>query len=193
MNNNVINYFKGWPVKGQYYDKINKIANDLYIYLTNLPTLKKQYTVIFDIDDTLVYTDSLNLYPDKKFPMNLIPGYMLFPAINQIVSICNLCYSLKFKIIIITARPYSSEESSIKNLELIGVKYHEMYHNKNYPDMNFKINLKKELAKTNDIVLSIGDQWPDIQGLDSCLCIKLPSIQDQKAYFTYDNKNYYEI
>lgn len=193
MNNNVINYFKGWPVNGQYYDKINKIANDLYIYLTNLPTLKKQYTVIFDIDDTLVYTDSLNLYPDKKFPMNLIPGYMLFPAINQIVSICNLCYSLKFKIIIITARPYSSEESSIKNLELIGVKYHEMYHNKNYPDINFKINLKKELAKTNDIVLSIGDQWPDIQGLDSCLCIKLPSIQDQKAYFTYDNKNYYEI
>lgn len=193
MNNNVINYFKGWPVKGQYYDKINKIANDLYIYLTNLPKLKKQYTVIFDIDDTLVYTDSANLYPEKKFPMNLIPGYMLFPAINQIASICNLCYSLNFKIIIITARPYSSEESSKKNLELIGVKYHEMYHNKNYPDINFKINLKKELAKTNDIVLSIGDQWPDIQGLDSCLCIKLPSIQDQKAYFTYDNKNYYEI
>ena len=191
--NNILNYYNGWPSSGEYYDKINKIANYLHIYLTNLPRLNKQFTVIFDIDDTLVFTDPANLYPNKKFPMNWYPGYMIFPPIQQMVNICKLCYDLGFKIIIITARPYDSETSSKKNLELMGIKYHKMYHNKNYPDINFKIELKKKLALTNNIALSIGDQWPDIQGIEGCLCIKLPSIQEQKAYFTYDNKNYYEI
>ena len=192
-NNNILNYYRGWPVKGEYYNKINQISNDLYKYLTNLPKLDKQYTVIFDIDDTLVFTDPANLYPNKKFPMKWYPGYMIFPPIQQMVNICKLCYDLGFKIIIITARPYDSEESSKKNLELLGIKYHEMYHNRKYPDIKFKIELKKKLALTNSIVLSVGDQYPDIQGIEGCLCIKLPSIQEQKAYFTYDNKSYYEI
>ena len=192
-NNNSVNYHNGWPYNGLYYNKMNQIYNDLYNYLINLPVLKKQYTVIFDIDDTLVYTDPVNLYPNKKFPMNWYPGYMIYPPIPQMVNICKLCYKLGFKIIIITARPYNSEISSKKNLELIGVKYHEMYHNKDFPDINFKIELKKKLSKKNNIALSVGDQWPDIQGLDSCLCIKLPSVQDKKAYFTFDNKTYYEI
>lgn len=192
-NNNVLNYYRGWPNSGKYYNKMNQISNDLYKYLTNLPNLGKKYTAIFDVDDTLVFTDPANLYPNKKFPMNWYPGYMIFPPIQQMVNICKLCYDLGFKIIIITARPYESEASSKKNLELMGIKYHEMYHNKNYPDINFKIELKKKLALTNNIALSVGDQWPDIKGIEGCLCIKLPSIQEQKAFFTYDNKSYYEI
>ena len=192
-NNNVLNYYRGWPNSGQYYNKINQISDDLYKYLINLPKLDKQYTVIFDIDDTLVFTDSANLYQNKKFPMGIYPGYMIFPPIQQMVNICKLCYDLGFKVIIITARPYDSEASSKKNLELLGIKYHEMYHNRKYPDIKFKIELKKKLALTNNIALSVGDQYPDIQGIEGCLCIKLPSIQEQKAYFTYDNKSYYEI
>jgi len=190
---NLINYYKGWPNSGQYYNKIQEIYNNLHLYLINLPNLGTQYTVIFDIDDTLVFTDPVNLYPNKQFPLNWYPGYMIFPPIDKMVEICKLCYNLGFKVIIITARPYASESSSLKNLELIGVKFHEIYHNHQYPDINFKIDLKKKLTQTNNIILSVGDQWPDIQGLDGCLCIKLPSIPDNIAYFTYDNKNYYII
>lgn len=75
----------------------------------------------------------------------------------------------------------------------MGIKYDEIYHNNNYPDISFKINLKKKLSKSNNIILSIGDQWPDIKGLNDCLCIKLPSYQEQIAYYTFNNINYYII
>lgn len=192
--NNLKNYFKGWPNSGKYYNKLNEIYNLLFNYLINFPKVRnKKYTVIFDIDDTLVFTDNLNMFPNKKFPYNWVKNYMLFPEIPQITTIAKLCKKLGFKIIIITARPYDSESSSKKNLQLLGIEYDEMYHNKQYPDLNFKIALKQKLNKTNDIILSIGDQWPDIQGLKNCLCIKLPSLQDTNAYFTYDNVNYFKI
>lgn len=195
MNNesNLINYYKGWPNSGHYYNKLNEIKDLLYKYLIYFPKTGKKYTVIFDIDDTLVYTDHQNLFPLKKFPNNWIPGYMLFPGIPQIVEIIRLCKKLGFKVIIITARPYQSESSSKKNLEILNISYDEMYHNKNYPDINFKIGLKQKLSKTNNIILSVGDQWPDLQGLVGSLCIKLPSYQDPNAYFTYDNVTSYII
>lgn len=193
MNNNLINYHKGWPNSGKYFETMNIIYNNLYQYLINFPRTGQKYTVIFDIDDTLVYTDHANLFPTKKFPYNIIKDYMIFPEIPQISNIAKLCNKLGFKVIIITARPYQSESSSKKNLELLGIKYDEMYHNKNYPDLNFKINLKRKLSKTNNIILSVGDQWPDLQGLYNCLCIKLPSYQDNNAYFTFNNIDYYKI
>jgi len=187
-------YYNGWPKSGKYYNKLNEIYNLLYNYLINFPKYNNgKNTVIFDIDDTLVFTDNLNLFPDKNFPYKWVKGYMLFPEIPQIVKIIKLCKQLGLKIIIITARPYDSEQSSKKNLQLLGIEYDVMYHNINYPDINFKIELKKKLSKTNNIILSVGDQWADIQGLTDCLCIKLPSIQEQQAYFTYDNIKYYKI
>ena len=66
--NNLINYYKGWPYSGHYYNTMNNIYSLLYNYLLNFPKTGKKYTVIFDIDDTLVYTDHANLFPNKKFP-----------------------------------------------------------------------------------------------------------------------------
>ena len=188
--NSLQQYYNGWPHTGQYYNTLNKIYYLLYNYLINFPITGKKYTVIFDIDDTLVFTDPLNIIPNNR---NVSNEYMLFPKIPQMVEIIKLCNQLGFKIIILTARPYSSEKSSIKNLEMLGIKYDEIYHNHNYPDITFKIEFKKKISKTNSIILAIGDQMPDIQGLKNCLCIKLPGYNDLNSYFTYDNNNYYII
>ena len=186
-------YFIGWPNSGQYFETLNKIYFLLYNYLINFPRNKK-YTVIFDIDDTLVFTDPTKLFKNAKFPYNWIPGYMLFPQIPQIANIAILCKKLGFKIIILTARPYESEQSSQKNLEILGIKYDEMYHNKDYPNIEFKIKFKNKLSQTHNIILSVGDQWPDVEGMPyGALSIKLPSQQDHNAYFTYDNEKYYKI
>ncbi len=186
----VYDFFKGWPYSGKYVEVLNKVHILLKGYLYSFYLLKKKYTVIFDIDDTLVYTDHLNITKNKEFTNNLNNGYMLFPEISQISSIARYCKKLNFYIIIITARPYSSEKSSKKNLELLNIKYDELYHNHNFPDMDFKINLKKKLAKKHDIILSIGDNWQDILGLKDTLCVKLPNYKDTNTYFTFDNKNF---
>lgn len=190
ISSSVYDFFKGWPHNGKYVNILNNIHTLLTSYLYSFSLINKKYTVIFDIDDTLVYTDALDMIKDKKFPNDLIKGYMIFPEISQIASIIRYCKLLNFYIIIITARPYSTEKSSIKNLELLNIEYDELYHNKDFPDMEFKIELKKKLAQKHDIILCIGDNWQDIQGLQDTLCIKLPNYKDINSYFTFDNKNF---
>mgnify|MGYP003705996245 CR=1 FL=1 len=177
-------FYIGWPYYGQYVEKLNQIENDLYNYLINFPILDKKYSVIFDIDDTLLFTDQSKVLHNKKINNNLLP------KINQICKIVQLCKTLNFKIIILTARPLSSYIWSVNNLNYHKIPFDEIYHNNNWPDINFKIQFKKELSLKENIILSVGDQFPDIQGLQDCLCIKLPSIQDKNAYFTFDNRNY---
>ena len=193
MNNErIINYYKGWPSTGKYTDDLNKIYDISYNYLYTFSYLKnnpkKPYTVIFDIDDTLVYTDPSN---SMGYPIEILSnGKFMFPSIEQIAEIARLCKKLKFKIIILTARPYTSEESSKYNLNNLKIPYDEMYHNEKYPDLDFKIEFKQKLAKKHSLIYCIGDSWPDIKGINNCLCIKLPKPNDINAYYTFDNKIY---
>ena len=184
------NFFKGWPSNGHYIEILNKIYSLVSKYLLNFPKYKN-FAVIFDIDDTLVFTD-----PAKTLSYNVEKTYnnnMIFPANVPIVKIAKLCHKLGLFIIIITARPYATEPSSITNLKLLGINYNLLIHNKEYPNPTFKIKLKKELAKKYNIILSIGDAWHDIKDLRNCLCIKLPDPTNLNAYFTFDNINYYII
>jgi 3-deoxy-D-manno-octulosonate 8-phosphate phosphatase KdsC-like HAD superfamily phosphatase len=190
MSSKIINFYKGWPTKGPYVNKLKEIFELVSNYLHKIPKYTT-FTAIFDIDDTLVYTDPLNILPydvnktiNKKF---------ILPENKDIVKIAKTCNKLGIKVIIITARPYDSESSSIKNLELLNIKYDEIYHNKNYPDKRFKIKLKQNLSKKHNIILSIGDSWIDLQGLDNCLCIKLPDTEDINSYFSFNNKKYHKI
>ena len=189
---NIVNYYRGWPQNGPYVDILNKIRNNLFIYLQNFPKHKK-WTVIFDIDDTLVYTNPINIHTENDYKVRNTENLMIFKGIKQIIDVAKLCKELGFYIIIITARPYESEMSSIRNLEYLGIKYDELYHNKNYPDLTFKVKLKQQLAKKHNIILSVGDNWYDIQNLKNCLCIKLPDPSNPNAFFTYDNKRYFII
>lgn len=190
--NNIITFYKDWPNNGPYVNILNKVKNILVPYLQHFPKYKK-FTVIFDIDDTLVFTNPVNTHSIHEYKIKNRANLMIFKGIKQIVDIAKLCKKLGFYIIIITARPYASELSSIKNLEYLGIKYDEIYHNKNYPDLTFKVKLKEHLSKNHNIILSIGDNWYDIQNLKNCLCIKLPDPSNPNAYFTYDNKRYFLI
>jgi len=160
-------------------DILNKVHYLLFNYLINFPKTNKKYSVIFDIDETLLYnTKNINKY---------------FPEIKQITDILKLCNNLNFKIIIITARPYMSKQWTIENLKIFNLPYDKLYFNNDFPNTDFKIQLQKQLSKTHNIILSIGDQWNDIIGLKNCLCIKLPSETDSNSYFTFNNHNYYNI
>jgi len=201
--NNINKFYNGWPTSGEYKQCLDKIKVLLTNYLGTfneqnsfgiINNSPKKYTVIFDIDDTLVFTDPTKLFNDVKKLIPHDPNYLILPQIKQIVDIAKLCHDYNFKIIIITARPLETQPSSIKNLELFGIKYDEIYHNPPFINSSkFKINLKKLLSKHNNIILSIGDAWHDIQGLNKCLCFKLPQPNDTNSYFTFNSTDYYKI
>ena len=52
-----MNYYNGWPITGEYVNKLNHIENILYKYLINFPKLNYKLSVIFDIDNTLLFSN----------------------------------------------------------------------------------------------------------------------------------------
>lgn len=116
--------------------------------------------VMFDIDDTL-----LRLRP---------PDYNIVYPIREIISLYKFAEMIGYKVVIITARPYSEENGlwTYRQLLEIGINPYKIYyappmekgHYKNAMGLNF--------------VLSIGDQWTDLT--DSEKWIKLPDHSDTR-------------
>jgi phosphoglycolate phosphatase-like HAD superfamily hydrolase len=161
----------------------NRVYNYVNTYLENLPQINNG-TVIFDIDDTLINTSKL---------IRKTPEIMLFEQIEPIVRLCKRCKQLGYKVIILTARYKHALQSSLANLQLFDIPFDEIYHNDDEQDASFKIQFKQNLSRTNNIILCIGDQFCDIQGIDNSLGIKLPCREDKSAHFTFNNVNFYEI
>ena len=185
------NFFIGWPYYGDYVYKLNKIEFIVKNYLRkNFCNKRKEYeyAVIFDIDDTLVYTDG------AKVAQNWINSYeakyknMIFPPIYQMIRLAKYAKEkCGLKVIIITARPQQSYNASVQNLKLFGIEWDDMYHT---GSQEKKIELKRALSNypyRYNFVLSIGDQWPDLMGLNNYLCIKLPQARDNdiNSIFTF--------
>lgn len=94
--------------------------------------------VMFDIDDTLIFTN----------------GH----ANTEMIDLLNYSKRLGYKIIIITARPFSivTRQFTIMQLKKYGIIYDELYLT---PALN-KGNVKKQSGY--NYILSVGDQETDL-------------------------------
>jgi len=143
------------------------IYNEAYNIGKNFLKRRKKYVneaVMFDIDDTL-------------FDYNQLP-------IKDIINLLNLAKKLKYVIIIITAR--SHQEYVHETIDLLkNINYDILYLRKEDDDLNtFKNDIKRELFFKNNIkiVLSVGDNWIDVNGSYSGEYIKLPNNNDFNLY-----------
>jgi len=121
-------------------EKIKKFINRLYV--------KENHMVVFDIDDTLIYTDG-----NPK---------------THIIDIYNLCLEKGLKTSIITARrgyPDTIEKTlnQLKSQKIEKFSYiYFMLQNWNDPAYYKLISRKDLTEKGFDIVCSIGDMYWDI-------------------------------
>jgi ribonucleotide monophosphatase NagD (HAD superfamily) len=100
--------------------------------------VEKKDAVMFDIDDTLIFTN----------------GH----ANTEMIDLLNYSKRLGYKIIIITARPFSivTRQFTIMQLKKYGIIYDELYLT---PALN-KGNVKKQSGY--NYILSVGDQETDL-------------------------------
>ena len=160
----------GYPEVGVYKRKLEK-ARELGIKFLN--TMKKNKfgkfanpAVMFDIDETLSYYG--------------VP-------LNEIIDIYRYCRKLGLKIIIITARAIEGLQFTKNELKSLGVKYDHLILRKSTDDiMTFKNKCKQQLADNNNIniIMSIGDNWIDVDGDCSGYALKLPGTTDDYLYHT---------
>jgi len=100
--------------------------------------VEKKDAVMFDIDDTLIFTNGR--------------------ANTEMIDLLNYSKRLGYKIIIITARPFSivTRQFTIIQLKKYGIIYDELYLT---PALN-KGNVKKQSGY--NYILSVGDQETDL-------------------------------
>ena len=179
-----INYYKGYPEKGLYIKDLKKVENFCKKKILQNKRVKNR-TIVFDFDDTLVYTR-----PYKPFEINVVeytknrePIFYL-PPIEQMCNVARLAKKNGYVIIIITARPPSSEKATIANLNAYNIPYDLVYCDK-YKGTNikFKQQLREKLSKQCKLIMTIGDQWWDVEnpGKD-CIGIKLPTPKDKNVF-----------
>jgi len=132
-------------------DKVKKVAMD---FLANI-TRYREDAVMFDIDDTLIRVSD-------SAPM------------NEMISLYKFAEMIGYKMVVITARPYSEDNElwTTRQLLEIGINPYKIY----FVSPSEKGNLKKELGY--NFVLSVGDQWTDLT--ESARWIKLPDQVDRR-------------
>ena len=139
-------------------------------YLDNFD-YNPRYTVMFDIDDTLL----LDGEPNKP-----------------ILKLLKECNKRKIKVVIITARSSIYTQETIFELEEYGItfnkgKYHyDFIYLRHSPDDDhelFKSNVKENLYNQGYLtIMSVGDQNVDIIGKYSGYGIKLPNKTDPRLF-----------
>lgn len=195
-------FFKGSPYKGNYIKYLDFVCKQTSDFIKRNELLKLvNKTVIFDLDDTLIYT--------KEAPLN-----NLYKPLKPVLKMALLAKKLKYVIIIITARPPESIEIIKENLKLIGLEVDAIFTSQYWgQDPRFKSIMRKNLEYINSdklktistkellemkckripglldlkIVLSVGDKWHDVDNSKNILGLKLPEDGDMNAYFIFND------
>ena len=133
-------------------DKVKSVAMN---FLANR-TKGSNDAIVFDIDDTLL-----------RIPK--------FYPINEMISLYKFAEMIGYKMIIITARPYSEENGlwTYRQLLEIGINPYKIYYAPPLEKGSVKVALGLK------IVLSVGDQWTDLT--DTEKWIKLPDHNDGRV------------
>ena len=134
-----------------------KIRDDIRDTVSNMKC-RSDHVIVFDIDDTLVYSRS-NI-PIK--PMIQIYNYLI----------------KRFKVFLITARDPAYREFTVEQLESLGVTGYEallMVGNKDKGEK--KRRMRKHIEKRGHIILfNIGDKKSDFYGGYYDVGYKLPTL-----------------
>ena len=153
-----------------------KLAYNLGInFLNNFDKNVENPAVMFDIDDTLLYSS----------PELQEKGISFIP-IKPIIEILNECLRRGIIVLIITARDSKFRAHAIQDLKDNGIEYDYLYLRENPRDNHeeFKSDIKKYLLENYKIttIMSLGDNLIDIYGRYSGYGLKLPNKTDPKLY-----------
>jgi predicted secreted acid phosphatase len=170
------------------------IINDLCANMKNIITSNLQggrrsnnpIGLIFDIDDTIL---DVNQTPTPNKVTYVSTGnnknLFLYPGIKCVIDLINFAYNNGYTIILLTARPPISRESTIMNLKLLNVPYNLLMFNEDKGPITFKYNIRKKLMEKYDILFTVGDQMADVNGPPGMLGVKFPAVNDGKYGINY--------
>lgn len=138
------------------------IAKKLGVFCITNRTVFETDAVMFDIDETLIHVDGT--------------------PIPEMILLLQLCKSLGYTVIIITARPDTEINHRYTKFQLIsfGIFPDQVY----FVPPNEKIKVKEQTGL--HYILSVGDLTTDLGGSD--YWIKLPDENDKNIYSNINDR-----
>lgn len=190
--NEVLNIFeakesvKQYHKSGKYLEQVTYQANQAKKYITS--RLKKakcseKPAIVLSLDDTILNEYDHNLETDfsqVQAPLNEWKKKAQIPPLKPIVNLYNFAKKNNLTIFIITIRKVDLKDSTVKNLNLIGLKdWKEIYFapSDNYSNaQDYKTQIRKKITDDGfTIIANIGDQDSDLMGGFSEKTYKLPN------------------
>lgn len=166
--------------------KTNTLAHYRELAMKLIAESPKGSAVVFDFDDTLFDPQTIMEYSHTGTRDYWNADRKAIPMYKPITEMCDV---LKFAvakgmyIVLITARPdnYMTKQTLLHNFKKQKMQLHELHCNPNYPrHMNFKSKLRQKIHVQRPIILTIGDQWGDVNET-SYDWIKLPNSSEPLA------------
>mgnify|MGYP001056496806 CR=1 FL=1 len=132
-----------------------EVAKERAIRILSGRKVKPNDAVMFDIDDTLITTTDV--------------------PINPMITLLNISSMMGYKVVIITARPYSLENHSLTMSQLHNLSV--------WPtEIHYAMPMEKGRVKLQtgyNYILSVGDMWTDLS--ETIWWIKLPDGRDRRV------------
>lgn len=132
-----------------------EVAKERAIRILSGRKVKPNDAVMFDIDDTLITTEDVPISP--------------------MITLLNISSMMGYKVVIITARPYSPENHSLTMSQLHNLSV--------WPtEIHYAMPMEKGRVKLQtgyNYVLSVGDMWTDLS--ETIWWIKLPDGRDRRV------------
>lgn len=175
----VQNYYEN----GQYDAEMNEIIDNTIDKLSTMKFTDKSLAV-FDIDETI-----LSNYPHTKeigygFNWKLWHEWMLqaaAPVIPQSKKLYDWLIDNGVNVVFITGRQYEVRDATFKNLKEQGITQFVDVITRTPKTSKMSAAVLKSYERSvladkgYDIVLTIGDQWSDLEGENTGLKVKLPN------------------
>lgn len=211
---NISSFYKNSPINGYYINVLKKVEKESLKFLkrSEIKNLIGR-TIIFDIDDTLVWTRPWD--PIEPRIYNTSSGLVYhFEKLLPMIQLAKEAKKLGYIIIVITARGPEMLNSTYTNLNEFGIYPDKVFTSVFYgQDQKFKAKMRrnleylkhselglvtsKKLLSLNrkrktpfnlKIIMTIGDKWTDVNGMENVIGMKLPEPRDMNAYIYYNDK-----
>lgn len=170
---------------GDYEQDMKRICNQAMVYFT--PLCRNNSLIIFDIDDTAVYHyqvfDKFDFIWSHCSRLVKAKQIDMGPAIEPVLELYKNFIQKGFKIIFLSSRNEGDYDHTSQELKNAGYATFDklilmpdaLAFDRSIKTSEWKLLIRKELAKTYTIVGTIGDREADFEGGYTGYMVKLPN------------------
>lgn len=185
----IINLRVAKDIVKEYYEsgQYDKELENIYINAKkklNKIKIKSNSIAVFDIDDTALSNYQISKRLDYGYDHEIIQNWVMsgkLPGIKQTKEFYTYLKSKGVRIVFLTGRHLDEYEVTYRNLIEQGYTEFDTLivrnqHEKSLPAAIFKLDKRSQLVKQGyDIILTVGDQWSDLEGNHTGIKVKLPN------------------